>query len=81
MKGLAGNQGQRDFGLGQLHMQVRAAKIPVEQRDEPPGVDEFDPVVTAEMAVFVVKPAGIADRGGTRWNRLRADGRRRRVFR
>ena len=62
VKGLAGDEGQRDLRLGQLHVQMRAAEVPVEQRDEPLGVDEFDPVVTAETAVLVVKPVRIADR-------------------
>lgn len=43
-------------------MQMGAVEIPVEQRDHLLGTDEFDAVVTAEMAAFVVVQIRIAHR-------------------
>ncbi len=60
--GLAGDQRQRDVRLGQLHAQMRAARVPVEQRDQSFSVEELDAVVTTKMPVLVVPPVGIADR-------------------
>ncbi len=41
---------------------MRAAKVAIEQRDQPLGLDEFDTVIAAEMPALVVPPVGIADR-------------------
>lgn len=62
LKGLADDQGERDLALGELHIEMRAAEIPIEHRDQLLGIDEFDAVIAPEMAMLVVKPVGIADR-------------------
>ncbi len=48
--------------LGELHVEMRAAQVPIEHRDQLLGIDEFDAVIAPEMAMLVVKPVGIADR-------------------
>lgn len=47
--------------LGELHIQMCAAVVPIEHWDQFLGVDEFDAVITLEMALLVVKLVGIAD--------------------
>jgi citrate lyase beta subunit len=40
-----------------------APQIAVEERDQPPGLDELDAVIGAEVAALVVPPVDVADLG------------------
>ena len=53
----AGHQRERDFGLGELHIEVRGAHIAVKKRGQPLGVDELDAVIGAEVAARGVEAA------------------------
>lgn len=56
----ANSQREHDFVLGEIHVDMRGAKVAVEAWDQLLGCDELDAVIAAEMATLALPPVDIA---------------------
>ena len=55
----AGEQRDRDVGLGEHQVEVGCPHVAVEERDQAVGLDELDAVIGAEVAALVFPPVDV----------------------